>query len=114
VSDELVMAALKLRDGASFDPKAFFDFCEHQVTAGGMDRKWFPDFVRVVRDFEYTGTQKVLVRELKRVHFDPNRVSDPIWFRERGDSSFKPFAPSDWERVRAVFRAAERLHLLER
>ena len=46
-----------------------------------MDRKWFPDFVRVVRDFEYTGTQKVLVRELKRVHFDPRRVPDPLWFR---------------------------------
>ena len=114
VSDELVMAALKLRDGASFDPKSFFDFCERQVTAGGMDRKWFPDFVRVVKDFEYTGTQKVLVRELKRVHFDPQRVADPVFFRERGDSAFKPFTPKDWERVREVFRAAERLHLLER
>ncbi|HKC50237.1 MAG TPA: AMP-binding protein [Myxococcota bacterium] len=114
VSDELVMAALKLRDGAEFDPKAFFAFCERQVTAGGMDRKWFPDFVRVVRDFEYTGTQKVLVRELKRVHFDPRRVSDPLWFRERGDDAFKPFTPADWERVRQVFGAAERLHLLDR
>jgi acyl-CoA synthetase (AMP-forming)/AMP-acid ligase II len=114
VSDELVMAALKLRDGARFDPKAFFDFCERQISAGGMDRKWFPDFVRVVRDFEYTGTQKVLVRELKRVHFDPRRVSDPLWFRERGDSAFKPFTAQDYERLREVFRAAERLVLLER
>jgi fatty-acyl-CoA synthase len=114
VSDELVMAAVKLREGAQFDPKGFFDFCERQVTAGGMDRKWFPDFVRVVSDFEYTGTQKVLVRELKHVHFDPNRVADPLWFRERGDSAFRPFTRADWERVRATFRAAERLHLLER
>ena len=79
-----------------------------------MDRKWFPDFVRVVRDFEYTGTQKVLVRELKRVHFDPRRVSDPIWFRERGDSAFKPLKSTDWERLRESFRGAERLQLLDR
>ena len=114
VSDELVMAALKLREGAQFDPKAFFDFCERQISAGGMDRKWFPDFVRVVPDFEYTGTQKVLVRELKRVHFDPRRVSDPLWFRERGDSAFKPFGASDYERLREQFRKSERLNLLER
>ncbi len=54
VSDELVMAALKLRDGAQFDPRAFFDWCERQVTGGSMDRKWFPDFVRLVDDFEFT------------------------------------------------------------
>src|SRR6185295_8030518 len=47
VSDELVMAALKLRPGARFDPKAFFEYCEAQVEHGGMDRKWIPDFVRV-------------------------------------------------------------------
>ncbi|HTO51772.1 MAG TPA: AMP-binding protein [Myxococcota bacterium] len=114
VSDELVMAAIKLREGAHFDPKSFFDFCERQISAGGMDRKWFPDFLRVVRDFEYTGTQKVLVRELKRVHFDPRRVSDPLYFRERGDSSFRPFTAADWDRLREVFRKAERLNLLER
>jgi len=67
-----------------------------------------------VRDFEYTGTQKVLVRELKRVHFDPRRVSDPLWFRERGDTAFKPFGASDYERLREAFRKTERLNLLER
>src|SRR6185369_7396980 len=35
VSDELVMAALKLRAGAPFDPQQFFDYCESQVTGGG-------------------------------------------------------------------------------
>src|SRR5262249_62169262 len=54
VSDELVMAALKLRPGARFDAKGFFDFCERQVVGGGMDRKWFPDFVRIVPEFEST------------------------------------------------------------
>jgi fatty-acyl-CoA synthase len=114
VSDELVMAALKLREGTRFDPKGFFAFCERQVVEGGMDRKWFPDFVRIVSDFEYTGTQKVLIRNLKKVHFDPRRVSDPLFFRERGDTEYKPFTPADFERLRAEFRAAEREQMIDR
>jgi hypothetical protein len=108
------MAALKLREGAVFDPKGFFEFCERQIREGGMDRKWFPDFVRIVSDFEYTGTQKVLVRNLKKVHFDPRRVSDPLFFRERGDTSYRPFGRAEFESLRETFKAAERLHLLER
>jgi fatty-acyl-CoA synthase len=114
VSDELVMVALKLRDGATFDPASLFDFCERQVTEGGMDRKWFPDFVRLVPDFEYTGTQKILVRNLKAVHFRPARVADPLYWRERGDKTFKPLTHSDYERLREQFAKAERLNLLER
>lgn len=114
VSDELVMAALKLRDGASFDPAGFFEFCERQVTEGGMDRKWFPDFVRVVDDFEYTGTQKILVRNLKAVHYHPAKVNAPLWWRERGDKAFKPLTADDFARLREAFAAAEKLQVLER
>jgi fatty-acyl-CoA synthase len=115
VSDELVMAALKLREGARFDPKEFFDFCEHQVTDGGMDRKWFPDFVRVVPEFEYTQTEKILVRNLKRVHFDRNRLpKEPIYFRRRGDASFHPLTPQEYAELRREFAEAEKLDLLDR
>ncbi len=115
VSDELVMAALKLREGRRFDPQSFFDFCERQARDGSMDRKWFPDFVRLVDEFEYTGTQKILVRNLKAVHFDRRRLPDvPIYWRERGDTSFKPFTEEDYGRLRADFKAGERLELLDR
>lgn len=115
VSDELVMAAVKLRDGVSFDPRAFFAWCEAQVDGGSMDRKWFPDFVRLVDDFEYTQTQKVLVRHLKAVHFDRRRLPDaPIFWRERGDEAFKPFTAADFARLRVEFDRAERSQLLDR
>jgi fatty-acyl-CoA synthase len=114
VSDELVMAALKLRAGAHFDPKGLFDFCESLVRNGGMDRKWFPDFVRVVDEFEYTQTEKVLVRNLKRVHFDRRRLADaPLYWRERGDTCFRPFTAEDFARLRGEFAVAERLALLD-
>jgi fatty-acyl-CoA synthase len=114
VSDELVMAAVKMKEGAKFDPKKFFEFCENQIEHGGMDRKWFPDFVRVVSDFEYTNTQKILVRNLKAVHFDPRRIEDPLYFRERGDTSYKPLGKADFEAMRKRFAAAEKLELLDR
>ena len=115
VSDELVMIALKLRPGRAFDPEAFFAFCDRQVTHGGMDRKWVPDFVRVVDDFEFTQTQKILVRELKRAHFNRRGLPGaPIYWRERGDRGFKPFTAADYEALREEFRSAERLSLLER
>ncbi len=116
VSDELVMAALKMRPGARFDPADYFEFCERQVREGGMDRKWFPDYVRVVEDFEYTGTTKILVRNLKRDHFDPRRVpaAESLWFRRRGDRTFHPFGPAEYEALRTEFAGAERLQLLER
>ena len=115
VSDELVMVALKLRPGASFDPKGFFDFCEHEVRHGGMDRKWFPDFVRVVDEFEYTQTQKVLVRNLKALHYDRRRLPDArIYWRERGDEAYRPLGAEDFEALRQRFEQAERAELLDR
>lgn len=115
VSDELVMAALKLRPGASFDPRGFFAFCERQVSEGGMDRKWFPDFVRLVDDFEFTQTQKILVRHLKKDHYHRGRLPDaPIYWRRRGDTEFRPFGPEDFAQVRREFTKAERIELLDR
>ena len=115
VSDELVMVALKLRPGARFDPEAFYAFCEHQVRHGSMDRKWMPDFVRIVDEFEYTQTQKILVRELKRVHYDRRRLPDAaIYWRTRGDRAFRPLAAADYEALRGEFEAAERVDLLDR
>ena len=115
VSDELVMVALKLRPGASFDPQGFFEFCESQVTHGSMDRKWFPDFCRVVDEFDYTQTQKILVRHLKKDHYHRERLADaPLFWRERGDTTYREFSAADFEAVRERFRASERSDLLER
>ena len=117
VSDELVMTAMLLREGSRFDPREFFDWCEAQISDGSMDRKWFPDFVRVVDEFEYTQTQKVLVRNLKRVHFDLNRLADlavPVYFRERGDKAFKELTPAEYSRLRDAFEAREKLDFLDR
>ncbi len=114
VSDELVMAALKLREGATFDPQEFYAFCQRQIREGSMDPKWFPDFIRIVEEFEYTETQKILVRKLKKLHFDRRRLPEArIYWRERGDESFKPFTAADFDAAYRRFEAAERAALLD-
>ncbi|MCC6847095.1 MAG: AMP-binding protein [Deltaproteobacteria bacterium] len=115
VSDELVMAALKLREGVAFDPQAFFAYCEEQITGGSMDRKWFPDFIRLVDEFDYTNTAKILVRNLKQVHFCRKRLPDaPLFWRTRGSAAYEPFTAADYDGLRATFAKAERLELLDR
>jgi len=80
-----------------------------------MDRKWFPDYVRLVPEFEYTKTEKILVRNLKQVHFDRARLADePIFWRRRGDTAYRPLTAEDYGALRAEFAAAERLDLLDR
>jgi hypothetical protein len=79
-----------------------------------MDRKWFPDFVRVVDEFEYTQTQKIVVRGLKKEHFHRERLPDaPIWWRSRGDAGYRAFAKEDFSALRREFEAAERDALLD-
>ncbi len=115
VSDELVMAALKLREGTRFDPQAFYEYCEQQVSGGSMDRKWFPDFIRLVDEFDYTGTAKILVRNLKGVHFCRRRLPDaPLYWRTRGSTAYLPFTAEDYDGLRATFEKAERVELLDR
>jgi hypothetical protein len=72
--------------------------------------------VRVVDEFEYTQTEKVLVRNLKRVHFDLARLPEgtEIYWRRRGDETYQPFSSASYQELRREFEAAEKLDLLDR
>ncbi len=110
VSDEWVMIAVRMKEGERFDPRAFFDHCEALVAAG-RDRKWFPDFVRVVDDFEWTETVKIKVRMLKGVFYHPAHA-DRVYFRRRGDTGFSPFGAAEFASLRGEFEGTGRASLL--
>ena len=107
--DEHVMAALVLREGGKFDPKKFYDFLDNQ---GDMSDKWIPDYVRVMENLPQTDTVKILRRVLKKDYFNPDKVSDTMYWRERGETTFKPFSKADYERLRQTFVEAGRDDLL--
>lgn len=113
VSDEKVMIALEIRKGEEFSPQEAFDWFRAQQETGGMDPKWFPDYIRVIDGFTLTNTQKILVRPFKKEHFDVERRPDmKIYFRQRGDNTYHELTRSRFDEIRNRFEAAGRLGLL--
>ena len=96
-----VMAALVLRDGASFDSAAFAAWLDDQADLGP---KWRPRFVRVARDLPRTPTHKVLHRQLQHEKFRLDRIGDDvIYVRDRGEPAYHQLV--DDSALRAAFSA---------
>lgn len=114
VSDEKVMVTLQLRDGNAFDPKQAFDWFTQQQKTGGMDPKWFPDYVRIIGAFNLTDTQKIVVRPFKQAHFNIEKHPDmEVYFKQRGDNAYRRLTPEHYQAVKAEFAKNGRLSLLE-
>jgi len=114
VSDEKVMAAVKLKSNAKFDPKEAYNYFMRQQKEGGMDMKWMPDFIRIVEDFEMTHqTQKIVARTLKREHYNLEKVPDmEIFFRQRGDTQYRKLTDDEFEKLKKCFDETGRTNLL--
>jgi fatty-acyl-CoA synthase len=106
-----VMAAVALRSGATFDPDAFARFVDEQRD---LSPKWRPTFVRVVPELRRSETNKVVKRELQREKFLGVEGSDPLWWRPRGEPTYRRFDARDLEDLRALFARAGTLERLER
>jgi steroid-22-oyl-CoA synthetase len=101
-----VMAALRLDDGATFDPDGFSRFLAEQTDLGP---KWVPTYVRVVSELPLTATNKIEKRRLRAERWD---TTDPVWTRDRASSSFRPMGPDDVEAVEKAIVASGRAALL--
>jgi fatty-acyl-CoA synthase len=114
VSDEWVMVAVKLYEGAEFDPEDFHQYVTAQAAGGDMDKKWMPDFVRVVPDFEYTRTQKILVRPLKHEFYNLEYAPEgSIYFFQRGFDCYRLFTKADQAKLMDEFKKSGREQVLE-
>ena len=100
---DFVMAALVARDGHAIGIEDLDRFLDAQPD---LSPRWRPTFVRLARDLERTETNKVVKRALRRDAFLLDRVREPVFWRERGESRFKPFTPADLERLLSRFRAS--------
>ena len=101
-----VMAALVLREGASFDPAGFAEWIDAQPDVGP---KWRPRYVRVSRSLPTTPTNKILKRVLVHQKYRSDRTErDEIWVRGRGEDAFRPFTHEDEKKLRGGFMAAGR------
>jgi len=101
-----VMAAVVLRDGATFDPSAFASWVDG---CPGLGPKGRPRYLRVATELPSTGTNKVVKRTLAHQKLRRDLVgADALFVRDRGADAFRPFTGDDEAALRAELEAAGR------
>jgi len=60
-----------------------------------------PLFIRVQQEAETTGTFKYRKVELVKEGFDPDDVSDPIWYFDPATSKYEPLTPDAFETIKS-------------
>jgi fatty-acyl-CoA synthase len=101
-----VMAALVLREGATFDPAAMAAWLDREA---GIGPKWRPQWLRVAAELPTTGTNKVVTRTLARQKFRLDQVgTDQLWRRTKGADAYAPFGPAEEAALRVEFETIGR------
>ncbi|MET7620425.1 long-chain-fatty-acid--CoA ligase [Streptomyces sp. NPDC005408] len=103
-----VMAAVALRDGASFDGVRFGEFLTAQPDLG---TKMAPRFVRVLRELPVTATNKIHRVGLRREGFG---CGDPVWWRPVGSSAYRLLGREGLASLEAEYAERGREDLLGR
>ncbi len=79
------MALVVLAPAATFDPAAYFAFAERTLPPYAR-----PMFVRLGAAMDVTGTLKHTKTRLQQEGWDPAVVSDPLWFRDDAQRTYRP------------------------
>lgn len=106
VAGDQVMAAVALREGASFDPGAFAAFLAAQPDLG---TKMAPRYVRILDAMPVTATNKVHRAGLRRAGF---LCPEPVWHRVAG--VYRPLDGPALEALLSTYEDQGRRDLLER
>lgn len=104
-----VMAALELRGGAALDPAALPEFFAGQ---GDMGTKWLPRYLRVVDVMPFTGSNKVLKKQLRSDAWARPGADTVLWRPDPRSDAFRVMDAADREALAAQLRAHGRGHLL--
>jgi fatty-acyl-CoA synthase len=100
------MAAVELRDGATFDPATFAAFLDGQEDLG---TKWAPRFVRVAQSLPLTATNKVDKAPLRRQAW---RVDDTVWWRPPREAAYRLLTPEVCAELEQEFERHGRTNVL--
>jgi acyl-CoA synthetase (AMP-forming)/AMP-acid ligase II len=96
-----VMAGLVLGEGARFDPTAFGAWVDAQDDIGP---KWWPRYVRILRDPPTTGTNKIVKRSLVHEKWRTDRVDgDAVYVRGRDEPAYRAFTADDERSLHDAF-----------
>jgi acyl-CoA synthetase (AMP-forming)/AMP-acid ligase II len=88
------MASLVLKDGTGFDPQAFREHVDSTLPPYAR-----PLFVRVQKELESTSTLKLKKGALQEDGFDPQKISDPVYFRDPASGDYTSMTQQLYEDV---------------
>ena len=95
-----------LGDGETFEGEEFATYIDSLPDIGP---KWRPRYVRVVREFPSTGTNKIVKRTLVRQKYRRDLCGDDdLFVRDRGADSYRPFTDADESTLHAALERAGR------
>uniref|UniRef100_A0AAQ4QS27 AMP-binding enzyme C-terminal domain-containing protein n=1 Tax=Gasterosteus aculeatus aculeatus TaxID=481459 RepID=A0AAQ4QS27_GASAC len=79
------MAAVILSDEQTFESRGVFKHVENLLPSYAR-----PRFIRIQTSVEVTGTFKLLKGKLVEEGFNPNQVTDPLYFLDEKDKNYVP------------------------
>jgi len=106
VTGDMVMIAIEMAAGHSFDARAFDDFLADQRDLG---TKWSPQIVRITSSMPLTANNKVHKPPLRAERWD---TPEPLWWRPTRKDSLVPMSPADKAALVDRFVAAGRSNVL--
>lgn len=85
---------------AAITPESELDFTSlHAALAERLPAYAVPIFIRVQREAETTGTFKYRKVDLVKEGFDPDKVSEPVWFAHPDKGEYVPLTHDTYESV---------------
>ncbi|XP_031611477.2 very long-chain acyl-CoA synthetase-like [Oreochromis aureus] len=88
------MAAVTLKDGLKFDSTAVFKHVEDFLPSYAR-----PRFMRIQRSLDITGTFKLIKTKVVEQGFNPNDVTDPLYFLNEKEKNYTPLTPDVFDSV---------------
>lgn len=79
------MAALAMKPGRVFDPKAFFELAERNLPGYAV-----PLFVRILREADITSTFKLRKTDLQQLGLEPGPDDDPVFLLDAARRTYVP------------------------
>lgn len=97
-------AAITLVDGVTLDSLDFERLAQHAISI--LPRYAVPIFLRVVSEFETTGTMKMQKGKLRAEGIDLNKIeannrNDRLYWLPPGERKYIPFTGKEWEQLKA-------------
>jgi acyl-CoA synthetase (AMP-forming)/AMP-acid ligase II len=107
--DDEVMCGLVLKTDAEFDPESFHYYLEDE---GEMHELWMPKYVRILQNPNFTETNKLVKKHLRKEQINLDTIADSVYVRDKNERAYIPFDSDKYSALVESFKAQGRERFL--